>query len=61
MKLFLFTQITNYGEYAEIVCANNAEEAWNTSKAKTLNWTNNPQELIPTDKPSTIWEGGGDM
>lgn len=60
MKLFLFAQTGNYGEFIEIVSAKNAEQAWNISKARTNGWDNDPQELLITQVPSTIFEGGGD-
>lgn len=60
MKLYLFTMFGNYGEFIEIVSAENPEQAWEISKAKKLGWDNNPQELKTTDTPSTIFEGGGD-
>jgi hypothetical protein len=60
MKLYLFAQTGNYGEFIEIVSAENAEQAWNISKARTNGWDNDPQELITTQIPSTIFEGGGD-
>jgi len=61
MKFYLFTQDTAYGEFFEIVCANNAEEAWDISKAKQKNWDNSPQEIIMAEKPSTIASGGGSI
>lgn len=61
MKLFLFAQHTNYGQYIEIVSAVNEEQAWEISKAKNNGWANEPTELRTTDIPSTIFEGGGDM
>lgn len=60
MKLYLFITVGNYGEFIEIVSAENPEQAWEVSKAKKLGWDNEPQELITTDAPSTIFEGGGD-
>lgn len=60
MKLYLFTQYGNYGEFIEIVSAENPQQAWEVSKAKKIGWDNNLQELITTDMPSTIFEGGGD-
>lgn len=60
MKLYLLAQYGNYGEFVEIVSAENPQQAWEVSKAKKLGWDNNPQELTTTDTPSTIFEGGGD-
>ena len=60
MKLYLFAQTGAYGEFIEIISAKDAEQAWNISKARTLGWDNDPQELNITETPSTIFEGGGD-
>ena len=60
MKLYLFSQYGNFGEFIEIVSATTAMEAWDISKAKVHNWDNSLIELIPTSVPSTIYEGGGD-
>ena len=60
MKLYLFTMNGNYGEFIEIVSAENPEQAWEISKAKKYSWDNEPQELTTTDAPKTIFEGGGD-
>ena len=60
MKLFLFAQNGNYGEFIEIVSAENFEQAYEISKAKKLGWDNTPQELKITETPTTIFEGGGD-
>lgn len=60
MKLYLFAQSGAYGEFIEIVSAKDAKQAWNLSKARTIGWDNDPQELNTTETPSTIYEGGGD-
>ena len=60
MKLYLFAQMGAYGEFIEIVSAENTQQAWEVSKAKKLGWDNDPQELKTTATHSTIFEGGGD-
>lgn len=61
MKLYLFAQTGNYGEFIEIVSAKDEEQAWNISEARTNGWDNDPQELKTTETPSTIFKGGGDL
>jgi len=58
-KLFIITTDSNYGEFVRIVCADNAEEAWEISGCKELNWDKNIQELS-TDTKGIKFDGGGD-